>query len=197
MARSAARDAPPPEPVVALLRGINVGGRNKVTMAELRAGLSARGLTGVRTFIASGNVVVDAPGVADPVGYVQEVVARTIAEDFGFACSVLVRTAPEIRRIAEAIPPEWDDPAQRGNVLYLFPAVDRPEVLEDLVVVPGVDVGLYVPGAVLWCTPRTLLTRSGLVRFVGMPLYPQVTIRNTRTAKSLAALVTPTSPAAG
>lgn len=48
---------------VALLRGINVGGTGKVPMAELRAQLTARGFTGVATYIQSGNVVLDS---ADP-----------------------------------------------------------------------------------------------------------------------------------
>ncbi len=180
-----------------LLRGINVGGRNRVTMVDLRSGLGARGLGGVRSYIASGNVFVDPPEVADPLAHVREVVERTIAEDFGFPCSVLVRTAADIRAIAEAIPPDWADPAQRGNVLYLFPAVDRPQVLDELIAVPGVDTALYVPGAVLWCTPRDLLTRSGLTRFVGTPLYPQVTIRNSNTARRLAELATPAAPKRG
>lgn len=185
-------DLGPQPALVALLRGINVGGRHKVTMAELRAALTARGLTGVRTYIASGNVILDPPPGPDPVGHARAVVEEAIVAEFGFSCSVLVRTGGEIRRIAEAVPAEWLRPELRADVLYLFDTADRPEVVEEVTLAPHVDTVSYVPGALLWCVPRDRLTRSRLPRIVGTPLYPLVTVRNARTALALADLAQPT-----
>lgn len=179
-------------PVVALLRGINVGGRNTVPMAHLRSSLAARGLNDVRTYIASGNVVANATDGPDLLERVRSLVAATIAEDFGFDCSVLVLRGTDVQRIADAIPPTWvNDDTAKSDVLYLFPEVDSPDVLEQLPLVPDVDEARYTRGAILWTVPRALQPRSGMTSIVGTPLYRQLTVRNVRTARTLAGMVAP------
>ena len=79
---------------VALLRGINVGGRSLVPMAELRALFTSLGLADVQTYIQSGNVVFTAGG-----GEEEELAARieaALAEAFGIAPAVLLRTPAEL-----------------------------------------------------------------------------------------------------
>lgn len=73
---------------VALLRGINVGGKNRVEMARLRETISRAGADDVRTYIASGNVL-----FADsrPRGEIVGVLERAIEEEFGLSLKVLVR----------------------------------------------------------------------------------------------------------
>ncbi len=61
MARGAARGAAPPDRVIALLRGVNVGGHGKLPMSELRATLTRLGYGAVRTLLHSGNVVFEPP----------------------------------------------------------------------------------------------------------------------------------------
>jgi len=179
-------------PFVALLRGINVGGRNKVPMADLRHRLADRGLVDVRTYIASGNVVALAPEGPDARERIAATVAATIAEDFGFECSVLVRPGAEVQRIAAAIPGEWvNDGTRKADVLYLFDDVDSADVLERLPLVPGVDTAHYTPGAVLWSVPRDQQPRSGMTTIIGTPLYRRLTIRNVNTARTLAQMVAP------
>ena len=181
-----------PRTFVALLRGINVGGHNKVPMASLRSGLADAGLTDVRTYIASGNVVLRVPEDGGPVTreHVAEVVSRTLRDRLGVTVSVLVRSAPEVVGIAAEIPVPWvDDPTMRAEVLYLFDDVDEPEVVDRLPLAPGIDEAHYTPGAVLWAIPRAQVTRSGLPRIIGTPLYARLTMRNIRTARRLAAMV--------
>jgi uncharacterized protein (DUF1697 family) len=179
-------------PFVALLRGINVGGRNKVPMADLRRGLAGRGLVDVRTHIASGNVVALAPDRPEARDQVAAAVTATIAEDFGFDCSVLVRRGTEIQRIAEAIPEEWvNDGTRKADVLFLFDDVDSPDILERLPLVPDVDTAHYTPGAVLWSVTRAQQPRSGMPAIIGTPLYQRLTIRNVNTTRTLASMVGP------
>jgi uncharacterized protein (DUF1697 family) len=83
---------------VALLRGINVGGRNMVPMAELKPALSALGLEDVVTYIQSGNVVFRSRSRA--AGEVAADVERQIAEVFGIDVAVLLRTPAQLRKIA-------------------------------------------------------------------------------------------------
>ena len=182
--------AGPTVPYVALLRGINVGGRNKVPMADLRRGLEARGLAGVRTYIASGNVIAGAPDAAGSRERVADLVSATVAEDFGLECSVLVLPGRQVEQIAATIPADWDnDVTRKADVLYLFDDVDSPDTLAQLPLVPGIDAAHYTPGAIVWTVARDLRNRSGLPRIVGSGLYPRVTIRNVRTARTLADLV--------
>lgn len=86
----------------ALLRGINVGGRNKLPMAELRSLFAALGHTGVVTYIQSGNVVFRGSG-GDPRATAGGI-ERRIAETFGLAVAVLLRTRGELETIAAGNP---------------------------------------------------------------------------------------------
>lgn len=77
---------------VALLRGINVSGRNKVPMAELRALAEEMGAEDVRTYVASGNLIFSAAG--EPA-FLEAELERRIAERFGFPVTVMVRSAAD------------------------------------------------------------------------------------------------------
>jgi uncharacterized protein (DUF1697 family) len=82
----------------AFLRGINVGGKNSIPMAELKPALSALGFEDVVTYIQSGNVVFRSPSRA--AGDVAADVERQIAQVFGVDVAVLVRTPAQLRKIA-------------------------------------------------------------------------------------------------
>ncbi len=78
--------------LVVLLRGINVGGANKVPMADLRAALTDAGCSGVTTILATGNVILDGD---DPTA-AAELVRDIVSAEFGVAVQCLARTAGEI-----------------------------------------------------------------------------------------------------
>jgi uncharacterized protein (DUF1697 family) len=80
--------------LVALLRGINVGGHKKVPMARLREVLGAAGFEDVRTYVQSGNVVLSAPR-RSPAKVGRDIEAA-IEEAFGFDVAVVMRTRDEI-----------------------------------------------------------------------------------------------------
>jgi uncharacterized protein (DUF1697 family) len=89
-------------PYVALLRGINVGGKNVLPMKDLAALFADAGCAGVKTYIQSGNVVFRAgPSLARRV---PKVIADAISARFGIDAAVVTRTAEELRAIAEANP---------------------------------------------------------------------------------------------
>lgn len=78
--------------LVALLRGINVGGHRRVPMAELRALASALGFANARTYLASGNLLFDASVSTDVA---EAMLERAISDRFGFAVDVIVRSAAQ------------------------------------------------------------------------------------------------------
>lgn len=85
---------------VALLRGINVMGRRRIPMTDLRAWLRSAGFAEVTTYIQSGNVVVDHPPALDVAARVHD----TIEEHCGLDVPVFVRTARELSAVVSANP---------------------------------------------------------------------------------------------
>ena len=86
---------------IALLRGINVGGNRKVSMAELRGLAEELGLGSVRTYVASGNLVFDSD---EAPAALEAKLERAIEGRFGFPVDVIVRTGEEWAAIAEGNP---------------------------------------------------------------------------------------------
>ena len=106
---------------VALLRGINVGGHNRVPMAELRAGLAGLGYSDVRTHLQSGNVVFRAPMAAD-----DEFAGNPLETTEPARLLVLFLSAvPEPARLAGIDPARYlpERFALRPTEIYLYCAV--------------------------------------------------------------------------
>jgi len=173
---------------VALLRGINVGGANKIDMRQLKAVFEAAGMTSARTYINSGNVVfsTDLPDRAQ----IAKLLEDAIEARFGFAVSVLVRSVDEIRSVVDALPADWtNDQMTKCDVLFLWDEIDHPSILGQLHFDPAMEDVRYTPGAVIWRVDRRNASRSRLTRIVGTPLYRQMTIRNCNTARKLLELM--------
>jgi uncharacterized protein (DUF1697 family) len=101
---------------VALLRGINVGGGRRVPMAELRAVAEGLGLQEVRTFIASGNLLFSSP---EAPAALEARLEPALAEHFGFAVDVMVRTAEQWQAAIAANPfPAEAEGAPKFLMLY-------------------------------------------------------------------------------
>jgi uncharacterized protein (DUF1697 family) len=86
---------------IVLLRGINIGARRRVAMPALRERLTGAGLGDVRTYVQSGNVVLDSDLSPEQLARLCE---RQIAEGFGFDVPVIVRTRDELGEVVERNP---------------------------------------------------------------------------------------------
>lgn len=86
---------------VALLRGINVGGHNKLKMAELRDALQPLGLQNIRTYIQSGNILFES---SESEEFLQQQIQETIQSTFTITSTVIIRTAEEFRSIVNNCP---------------------------------------------------------------------------------------------
>jgi uncharacterized protein (DUF1697 family) len=102
---------------VALLRGINVGGRNKVPMAELREVVAALGHTGVSTYIQSGNVLFST-GETD-AGKLAAALEAAISERFGLWASVVVLSRGELAQILAGNPYQDEPNPRLVHVVFL------------------------------------------------------------------------------
>jgi uncharacterized protein (DUF1697 family) len=86
---------------IALLRGINVGGKNKLKMADLKDSLAVAGLNDVRTYIQSGNICFDSKL---PRKKLEALIMDTIAADFGYSVSVMVRDQKFFQNLIKSSP---------------------------------------------------------------------------------------------
>jgi len=150
---------------VSLLRGINVGGNKKIKMDLLRSSLEALGLSQVKTYIQSGNVVFQAPKLS-PAGLSSRI-EQAILRDFGFSVSVILRTGAEIETTITNNPflkqPGIDHEKLHVAFLSESPATAGLKKLAELTKAPdqsryvGNAVYLYLPNGVskssLWKTP--------------------------------------------
>lgn len=139
---------------VLLLRGINLGSRHRVPMAELRALLGEAGYENVRTYVQSGNVVLDSDQTAAAL---EAAAAELISERFGFTVPVVSRTAAELAAVVKLNPLQAvvSEP-QRYQVSFLDQAPAEPVVaaVQALVAPPeavafeGREVYAWHPGGV-------------------------------------------------
>ncbi len=173
---------------VALLRGINVGGKNKVAMPRLKKTFEAVGLTDVTTYINSGNVIFK-EARRKPATIVSAL-EKAIEKDFGFPIRVLIRDLPAVKKVIQALPEAWtNDQKMKCDVMFLWKEVDRKDIVKDLTVKPEIEDLVYVPGALIWRVDRPAITRSGMLKMVGTDLYKAMTIRNCNTVRKLAELM--------
>lgn len=181
---------------VAFLRAVNVGGKSIVSMAAIKEALVALGLSDVRTYINSGNVI-----FSTRASGAQQLTARiekALEDHTGTAIKVLVMDHKTLKHMVDAIPPDWvDDKTMRTYFLLLWKELDDHGILDRLPIKPGVDELRYTPGAVVWRVNRENLGMSRMNRMVGTPLYKKVTIRSANTMRKLNELTaTPTRPPA-
>lgn len=163
---------------IALLRGINVGGHHLVRMKDLAGHLEAGGFSGVRTYIQSGNVVLqcqDRPG---------ERIGNLIEQYYGFRPAVLVLSAEELRQVAAANP---FDPEGGKKVHFYFCAEEPREVNHNLLeTLKGPNEAFRLIGSVLYLYAPDGIGRSKLAEKIGKALPgTDLTARNLNTINKL------------
>lgn len=173
---------------IALLRGINVGGNNKIQMAELKASFEAVACESVKTYINTGNIIFSHAN--DDLPALVKILEAAIEQDFKLKIKVLLLTAEHFIQIAKAIPEDWrNDKEIKSDIMFLWEEYDKPEVIEQLNLLPDIDHVIYLPGALLWSVDRTHQSRSDMQKLIGTKLYKHMTIRNCNTVRKLHSLM--------
>jgi uncharacterized protein (DUF1697 family) len=71
------------------------------------------------------------------------------------------------------------------DVMFLWPAIDSPKIMEQIPYKPDVEDVLYLPGAVIWRIGRDKVNRGAVLKIVGTDVYKQMTVRNPNTVRKL------------
>lgn len=173
---------------VALLRGINVGGKSVVRMADLKECIEELGYDEVSTFIASGNVLFES--AERDAAKLESAIERALERRFKLPITVVVRSRAEIGRIVKAIPQDWiGDRSLRVNVAFVRRTVDGRELAHELEPREGVDELVPTKTSLIWATRRDALTRSGMQKLIRGAAYKDMTVRNLNTTLKLEELL--------
>ena len=163
---------------VGLLRGVNVGGKNKLPMAELRALVETLGCTDVTTYIQSGNVVfTSAKAVAATT------LEAAIKDEFGIGITVVLRTPAELAKVVKANPFASGDQSF-VHVGFMAGKPSKPVVAKldaerfepEEFAVRGAELYLYLPNG---------MGRTKLPDYLGRQLKIPTTVRNWNTVLKL------------
>jgi uncharacterized protein (DUF1697 family) len=170
---------------VALLRGINVGGKNLIKMPALKAAFEADGYEDVATYIQSGNVLfrTASTGSAALTTRIEDMLSAT----FDYRASVVVRSQAQLRAVVQGAPKGFGaDPATYlYEVLFLKEPLRAETAVKSVSTKEGVD-RVWAGGGVLYASRlRSRAVQSRLNRIASMPIYQSMTIRNWNTTSSL------------
>jgi uncharacterized protein (DUF1697 family) len=174
---------------VALLRGINVGGKNLIKMPALKACFEAGGFGNVSTYIQSGNVMFESPerGAAVLTGRIEAM----LEEAFDYEASVVLRSHAQMRAVVERSPKGFGAaPATyRYDVIFLKGPLTAKTAMKSVLTREGVDEAHAGTGVLYFSRLISRASQSRLSRIMSMPVYQSMMIRNWNTTSKLLQLM--------
>ena len=174
---------------VALLRGINVGGNNKVVMSELREQIEAAGFGHVRTYINSGNLLFEAEAPREDVA---QRVEDLLASRYDFPIRLALLTAQDYLAQLDELPDWWHGEVARRNALFYTRGLDRDLVRERIEAMELGDEAVHFgEHAVFWgkFDEKSFLKTAYHKRLLREDFYRQVTIRSGSTVEKIASMI--------
>lgn len=173
---------------VALLRGINVGGNNKVSMKDLKAMLEDNGYTNVITYINSGNVIFETSET--DIQTLRSHIEHLLEKTFSLPLRIVIRKKTEMQKILKNVPSVWHTHADiRCYVAFVREPVTPEEVASVIIPKEGIDTFTVGPLVVYMTTSLSGITKSGLNKITSSKVYTHITIRNFNTLKKILALM--------
>lgn len=177
------------EKYIAFLRGINVGGKNKVSMSELKELFEQNGFNDVITYINSGNVIFSGDNMDEKK--LKEECELLIARKFQLDIPVAIISVNDLWAAIDHAPTWWgQDKESKHNAMLIIPPTTVKEVFEEVGAIKSeyekVD---HYGRVVFWSAPIKTFSRTRWSKIVGSSVYNSITIRNSNTVKKLLQLV--------
>ena len=176
---------------VALLRGINVGGNNKVVMSELREQVAAAGFGQVHTYINSGNLLFEAEE-GTPSEDVAQAVEDLLELRYDFPIRLALLTAQDYLAQLDELPDWWHGEVARRDALFYTRGLDRDHVRERIEAMELGDEAVHFgEHAVFWgkFDEKSFLKTAYHKRLLREDFYRQVTIRSGLTVEKIASML--------
>jgi uncharacterized protein (DUF1697 family) len=174
---------------IALLRGINVGGKNLINMVELKACFEAQGFTNVDTYIQSGNVLFNSEeqDQARLTSQIEEALIKT----FNYSSRVVVRSDRDLQQTVANAPKGFgSEPTTfRYDVIFLKEPLTAAEAMQHVATKEGVDQAIAGEGVLYFSRLVSRASQSRLTRIINSPIYQNLTIRNWNTTTRLLEMI--------
>ena len=181
-----------------LLRGINVGGKNKLPMAGLKAFLEELGCSRVATYIASGNAVL---ACDQPAEQVQALIEAGLPGRFPLDSELvkaLVLRREQLQAVVERRPAGFGEQPETYHYDAIFlMGIDAAEAMRVFDPRPGVDRVWAGEGVIYSERLSAQRSRSRLTKIIGTPAYQSMTIRNWNTTTRLLEMLLALDPGEG
>lgn len=173
---------------VGLLRGINVGGQNKLAMADLRDAFEASGYEAVTTYIQSGNVLFSSDA---PRGSLEHDIEAMLEHRFGVSLVVVVRSDRQLRAIVKRAPVGFGARSDlyHSDVIFLRSPLTTSGAMGVVKLREGVDRVWGGTGVLYFERLSARRAQSQMSRIVGTPEYRLMTIRSWTTTTRLLGLL--------
>lgn len=179
---------------IVLLRGINVGGKNKISMSELRTCLERLGFKSVSTYIASGNVILESKLEAKEV---EQKIEKALPKHFRLdrdIIRILALTEDRLKRVVKQAPKEFgsNTARHRYDVVFLM-GITPQAAMKEIEVNPEVDDAAWQGEFAIYyrrlsvADPRA--SRTKLSKIIMKPIYQDMTIRSWSTTMKLYELI--------
>lgn len=177
-----------PNRYVALLRGVNVGGKNAVAMPALREAFEKAGYGSVRTYINSGNVLFES---GKPRAALEDDLERVLAKRFSIPLTVVVRSQRQLRGVVSNAPDGFGTEPRKHHydVVYLKSPLTAARARKAVQLRDGVDEVWTGPGLLYFSRLTARLVQSKINKIASTPEYKQMTIRSWSTTTKLVGLL--------
>ena len=162
---------------VLLLRGINVGGRNKVSMADLKDAITGLGYENVITYINSGNIIFNS---TENIGVVNDKISQ-ILNSYPFKINKVILTKQEYIEELKNLPSWWNNDFYRKDVLFYSEDIDFSSIKERINNMPLNEENVYFgKRAIFWgkFNEKNYLKTAYHKYLIKASFYKAVTIRN-------------------
>jgi len=174
----------PPTVFVALLRGVNVGGNNMISMKSLKESFETMGFTNVSTYINSGNIIFQSK--EDDPRKLEKKIEQMLSSEYQLESKVVLRSLSELEKLVKALPQNWGDNSDwRFNVIFLRHSIDSEKILDELPANSDIEEVLYRPGTLLWSVQASEANRSKFVKLSSRKSFKDMTVRNLNTTRKL------------
>ncbi len=169
---------------VALLRGINVGGRTMIKMSVLKDCFVMNGFDNVVTYINSGNVIFVTNKRQSLE--LERIIEELISEHFNVNIKVIVRSLVEYEGVINNIPVAWNVSKDlKCNVIFLKHDIDSDKILDNLPIKPEFESLSYYNGVLFWSAKTSDLTKSEMIKLSKNDLYQKMTVRNINSVNKI------------
>lgn len=170
---------------LALLRGINVGGKNLIAKDDLRQCFEGIGFEGVRTYIQSGNILFRSDTTS--VKELTAAIESGLSKRFSYDAQAVVLSHRKYKSALAAAPDGWGaSEAQKHNAVFTLNSTTPRKVLAELPS-PKTEIETVTagPGVIFWSASKKQLTKTTMMRLAASPAYQHVTVRNHNTTLKL------------